>query len=956
MAKKDKKPKSLKDISPFNINSLLVKQAGLTSKYSGGDSYTGYGEIDIDKMMDPMKDLLLGKMNSEEDTGTGGGGDTNVSIGDINVNTPGGTSTGGDDSETKENKKKEEEEGKKKETDPDDPFGCKENPKNDQCPCKCPPKEGPDGGGYTGGTSVDQRDFLGYDSVYIDGKCNCYRDDENGEEEEAKVCECEGPKKGQQIPEGQDSASFCECEEKPVEPEDDDDDDDDDDDGDQTKLCECNGPKQGQRIPIDKSCECEGMLPEDDDDDDDDDDGKKEEKKVEKSIDDIINEESKKAQERGKGTISTFNGGKIINQAVEQYKNSPPPKTAKQIEDYRKKVSKQVSKSLNKTIKDQGLDREVSTENRDQNPANLKNPEGVKSRKLGGGAISGTKAYTFDKNGNHIGQQIVGQDANGNKYDFSYTITEDGFIDFTADGEDFLQTDFSHQTSVGSNTTAKINGNRMKKMFSTWKTGGKFRSGELAAFNKEYKNTLASALQKRANGIPKELTAKEVLCLNLYSRGFNIDELIPKDENSPATYNSAFTQREKGDKITQQNPLEIGPPYSDEYLISRGMDPKLYRQLVAEQKKEKPVSPRKKKKSPFERRERSYLNVRKKWMPTSSPMMQMEQPGMEQPGMEQPQQNQETIFDKMKMYGDGVREKVDKFVTNARYNSQVDKPIKAINNQEWVGKITEFLKQKKGELVEAKKNKDKQQEQKIFEHVNTLINDVTNYASKFESWRDRNGGDKTPGNMGGNMTSDGSMKDKRFEADLAFVGDTNTDLGITEEGKIGIKSYGLNDLKYVEDLDQGVFMKDFAGYKKFLDMSKNIQEDAESGRPKNQNIINGQADLLLKNRDSLLSWAHDPLYGQAWIQDYAQGNPDEDLSWAMPESDQFDKDRLEDEVHGWLTDKLSQAYDKYAPKKDLEDVDKIQQETMSSIGEDNYSKQTPMQYKTRAQQLIEKYS
>ena len=55
------------------------------------------------------------------------------------------------------------------------------------------------------------------------------------------------------------------------------------------------------------------------------------------------------------------------------------------------------------------------------------------------------------------------------------------------------------------------------------------------------------------------------------------------------------------------------------------MDPKLYRQLVAEQKKEKPVSPRKKKKSPFERRERSYLNVRKKWMPTSSPMMQMEQ-------------------------------------------------------------------------------------------------------------------------------------------------------------------------------------------------------------------------------------------------------------------------------------------------------------------------------------------
>ena len=130
MSKEDKKPKSLKDISPFNINSLLVKQAGLTSKYSGGDSYTGYGEVDIDKMMDPMKDLLLGKMNSEEGTGTGGGG-TNVNIGDINVNTSGGTSTSGDDPD----KKKEtdpDDTDKKKETDPDDHFGCKENPKNDQ--------------------------------------------------------------------------------------------------------------------------------------------------------------------------------------------------------------------------------------------------------------------------------------------------------------------------------------------------------------------------------------------------------------------------------------------------------------------------------------------------------------------------------------------------------------------------------------------------------------------------------------------------------------------------------------------------------------------------------------------------------------------------------------------------------------------------------------------------------
>ena len=141
-------------------------------------------------------------------------------------------------------------------------------------------------------------------------------------------------------------------------------------------------------------------------------------------------------------------------------------------------------------------------------------------------------------------------------------------------------------------------------------------------------------------------------------------------------------------------------------------------------------------------------------------------------------------------------------------------------------------------------------------------------------------------------------------------------------------------------------------------MSAQLQEDAESGRPMNKNIIGGQADLLLANKDSLLSWAHDPLYGQAWVQDFAKGNPNENLDWAMPESEEFDKDRLEDEVHGWLTDKLMQAYTKYAPK-DVKDADGIQNETMANIEQEGYSKNTPIafkQTKTKAQQLIAKYS
>ena len=183
-------------------------------------------------------------------------------------------------------------------------------------------------------------------------------------------------------------------------------------------------------------------------------------------------------------------------------------------------------------------------------------------------------------------------------------------------------------------------------------------------------------------------------------------------------------------------------------------------------------------------------------------------------------------------------------------------------------------------------------------------------------------------------------------------------MDITEEGKIGIKSYGLDDLKYVDDLDADVFMKDFKGYQQMLEMSAQLQEDAESGRPLNKNIIGGQADVLLANKDSLLAWAHDPLDGQAWIQDYAQGNPGENLDWAMPESDQFDKDRLEDEVHGWLTDKLTQAYTKYAPK-DKREAEGMKDETMASIRQGGYSKDTPRANKkklTKTQQISAKYS
>ena len=79
----------------------------------------------------------------------------------------------------------------------------------------------------------------------------------------------------------------------------------------------------------------------------------------------------------------------------------------------------------------------------------------------------------------------------------------------------------------------------------------------------------------------------------------------------------------------------------------------------------------------------------------------------------------------------------------------------------------------------------------------------------------------------------------------------------------------------------------------------------------------------------------------------------------------FDKERLEDEIHGWLVNKLTQAYNNRRPKNE-KSVDQIHKETMVSLEKQETKKNqklpqhmmrnSPLANKSRAQQLIEKYS
>jgi hypothetical protein len=300
------------------------------------------------------------------------------------------------------------------------------------------------------------------------------------------------------------------------------------------------------------------------------------------------------------------------------------------------------------------------------------------------------------------------------------------------------------------------------------------------------------------------------------------------------------------------------------------------------------------------------------------------------------------IWEKIKAYGTDMEKKVDKFIKHTNYSPEADKPIASFQNQQWVGIITKWLQEQKAATIKAKNAKNNDEQQRISMAVNTLIQDVTTYSGKFLDWIERNAGDQEEGNAGGSVVSQGSRKDEKFIGNTTFMGDQNTTIAIGEDGKIGIKSFGLPEVKYVEELDTDVFAKDDMGYMQFIQISEQLQKDAESGKPLNENVIKGSADNLLRNEDSILSWAFDPLYGQSWLQDYAQGNPNLDLDVFMPESPKFDIDLLTDELHGWLTSKLKEAYDQNVPEQPEQKGDKAQgimDETLANVEQEKQNKE-----------------
>ena len=509
-------------------------------------------------------------------------------------------------------------------------------------------------------------------------------------------------------------------------------------------------------------------------------------------------------------------------------------------------------------------------------------PNNSYNRAIGGGEFKSFKQKQEFKNGKFSGYKSKGKDSKGNRWNYSFEIDKKGYIQFDKSYRNMGNGVGTVMRSLG------FAGNK-----------GRFSKSEWNRFTEKYNEALQSAINKRAdllkqyggdlstaNKIILELSPEEKAILRMHARGFF------RGGSTPLNFKSQFD-------YTQPIPFQF--------------------------------------KSPFPRRQRGYLKLRENWMPTQTPM------NYGSP-LHQDINNQQfgSIWEKIQAYGADMDKKIDKFIKHNSYNPESDKPINSFENKQWVGIITKWLQDKKAKIIEAKNSKDNDTQQQIDTAVNTLIQDVTTYSGKFMDWIERNAGDAADGNAGGSVVSQGSKKDERFIGNITFMGDKNTTIAVGDDGKIGIKSFGLPNVKYVEELDNDVFAKDDVGYSQFIKISEQLQKEAEAGKPLNEDVVKGSADNLLKNEDSILSWAFDPLYGQSWLQDYAQANPDLDLDVFMPESPKFDIDLLTDELHGWLTSKLKESYDKNVPQQPGQKGDtaqKIMDETMSNIDKEKENKQ-----------------
>lgn len=425
---------------------------------------------------------------------------------------------------------------------------------------------------------------------------------------------------------------------------------------------------------------------------------------------------------------------------------------------------------------------------------------------------------------------------------------------------------------------------------------------------------------------------------------------LKRNPNSNKSNNSPLEQREQGEEITPQNPLPIGPPYSDSYLESRGMRPEDYKNAVSTQGKffdTEEYSPMRDNYLPNKGRfvkingqkfwqasdgslhtgqvedyERE-LQQDKEMFPDGPPLKQLEQP------MEGGMLPEITIYDTFNTISDEeLNKKKQDYIENFNFGVESSSRMDVLGNPKWKETVRVWLKKAQENMFNAIGDGQTDIAAKWMDNaVNLVNNNVKVFENKKVNDWARQYSDEIKGNTGGSIMSKGSHKGDMRKMDLTYMGAENVALEISEDGNFYFKMEGIDDVWTVNDLGRNTFPKNFNGAVMWDDFKKQLIRAAKEGSPISKSSIKSTIDNLLQNEASVLSFAHDNLSTtQSMFEMYEEEARRRNIAINpnpfMPESKEFDIKRVKNMVKKGLEAMAEETYSSHIPKQAKDLVEK----------------------------------
>ena len=423
-------------------------------------------------------------------------------------------------------------------------------------------------------------------------------------------------------------------------------------------------------------------------------------------------------------------------------------------------------------------------------------------------------------------------------------------------------------------------------------------------------------------------------------------------DNEPFTFDankykldSPLDQRETKE-ITPENKLDLGLPYSDSYLRSRGMDPKEYKKLSDEAF----FNPNEKGSSrdsylpgkivykdgvkyyqasdgtlhtgQVEDYEKELQQDREMFPDGPPPMKQLKEPQMR--GLIP----EVTIYDTWNtINNEDFEEKKLDYIENFRFGSKAGARIDALGNKSWKEATRGWLKNVQENIFNAIGDGETDIAAKWMDNTRNLINNIKIFENKKVEDFGRQFTDEIKGNTGGSIMSKGSHKGDMRKYDMTYMGANNINLEISEDGDMFFKMEGIDDVWSVKDLGRNTFSKNFQGALRYDEIKQSLIDSAKQNKPFSKNALEGSIESLLVNKEAILSFAHDDLGDNKALFDLYEKAARErglkiNIEPFMPESQEFDLKRVKNMVKKGLMSQAEQVYNAHLSNYAKENVDK----------------------------------